>query len=57
MMSHTAASNTSGTALDHPPHEIEAHADELAEAAASQQINARRALEEKIEVLRFGRAL
>lgn len=57
MISHTAASNASGSSLDLPPHELETEADEIAEAAASQQINARRALEEKIEILRFGRAL
>ena len=57
MISHTAASNASGSSLDLPPHEIDTEADETAEAAASQQINARRALEEKIEILRFGRAL
>lgn len=57
MNSHTAASTMSGTALDLPPHETNADVDEIAEAAASQQINARRALEEKIEILRFGRAL
>jgi hypothetical protein len=57
MISHTAASNASGLSLDLPPHELETEADQTAEVVASQQINARRALEEKIEILRFGRAL
>ena len=57
MISHTVASDAFGPALDLPPHEIETEADESTEAAASRQINARRALEEKIEILRFGRAL
>ena len=57
MISHTSASNASAATLDLPPHELDTETDEFAEAAASQQINARRALEEKIEILRFGRAL
>lgn len=43
--------------LDRPSPDIETEADEISEVSASQRINARRALEENIEILRRGRAL
>jgi hypothetical protein len=57
MMSPTEASAAAAPALDLPPPDLMSDADQTAEAAASQQINARRALEENIEILRLGRAL
>lgn len=47
----------SASAHDLPSPDIEPEADEISEASASQRINARRALEENIDILRFGRAL
>jgi hypothetical protein len=55
MISSTLVENAS--AHDLPSPDIETEADENSEASASQRINARRALEENIEILRVGRAL
>ena len=54
MISPTAS--TTAPALDLLD-EFSAEADETLETAVSQRINARRALEENIEILRQGRAL
>lgn len=50
-------SDAASASADRPSSEINSDADETLQAADDQSINARRALEEKIEILRRGRAL
>lgn len=57
MISPTASDPTPASTRSFEPSELSAEAHEIVAAAADESINARRALEENIEILRRGRAL
>ena len=57
MISPTTADATPAQTRGFESSELSAEAHEIVEAAADESINARRALEENIEILRRGRAL
>ena len=57
MISPTASDPTPAQTRGLEPAELSAEAHEIVAAAADESINARRALEENIEILRRGRAL
>ncbi len=57
MISPTAPETTPAQTLGLASSELSSEAHKIVEAAADESINARRALEENIEILRRGRAL